>query len=123
MLEIALHQVRPAVAQSMTNDLIKRMPWEPVPTEETLALLQKDVAFMVLHSAVLVHSNRPELQILVNVRRGEIVPRNECKFTDGTTLEFQDIGMPQPNMPLMTVKDLLAMVWDVVQTLGLEMVP
>lgn len=103
------------------GDLVKRMPWEPVPVAETLALLQQDVAYMVTHTAVLVHSNRPELQMLVNVPRGEIVPRNECKFTDGTTLELQDIGMPQPGAPLMTVKNLLAQVWDIVNTLGLEM--
>jgi hypothetical protein len=106
----------------VANDLVKRMPWEPIPAEETLALVQADLRYMTNHTAVLVHSNRPELQILVNVRRGEIVPRNEVKFKDGTTLEFQDIGMPQPKAPLMTVKELLAMVWDIVQTLGLEMV-
>jgi len=41
---------------------------------------------------------------LVNTRRGQIVPRGECKFTDGSKSELQDIGMPQPGMPTMTVQ-------------------
>ena len=111
-------------------------PWEQLPavpepvqapavqsTEETVALLQRDLAYMVTHTCVLVRSNRPEFHNLANVPRGQIMPRGDCKFLDGTTLEFQDIGMPQPGAPEMTVKDLMAWAWDVARGLGLELVP
>jgi hypothetical protein len=100
------------------------MPWEPAPrsTEDTVVLLQRDFAYAVQMTAVLVHSSHPALQMLVNTARGQIVPRGECKFTDGTTMEFQDIGMPQPNCPTMSVKDLMAQAWDVANKLGLELV-
>jgi hypothetical protein len=105
----------------MTNDLApQRFPWEPVPVQDTVALLQKDVAYMVQYTAVLVHSNNPALSMLVNTPRGQIIPRNECKFAEGTTIEFQDIGMPQVNAPIMTVSELIAKVWDAVRELGLE---
>lgn len=90
-------------------------------TEETLRFLQKDIAHMVTHTAVLVHSSNPALQMLVNTARGQIIPRGECKFTDGTTLEFQDIGMPQPKTPYMSVQELIAKVWSVAAELGLEL--
>jgi hypothetical protein len=90
------------------------------PVETVVAALQRDMAFMVTHTAVLVHSQHEALQILVNTERGQIIPRGECKFTDGSTLEFQDIGMPQVGAPLMTVKDLIAQAWDVASRLGLE---
>ena len=105
----------------MTSDLTtQRMPWEPAPVQETVALLQADMAYMVTYTAVMVHSNRPELQMLVNTRRGQIVPRNECRFSDGSTVELQDIGMPQVGRPEMTVQELLAWVWETAQGLGLE---
>ena len=88
---------------------------------ETLELLQRDLQYMVAHTAVLVHSNRPELRAVVNTQRGQIVPRGECKFTDGTTFELQDIGMPQPGAPEMTVKELLARLWEIARELGLEL--
>ena len=101
-----------------------KFPWEvqlpAVPVEDTVALLQKDFAYAVQMTAVLVHSNRPEFQMLVNTPRGQIVPRNECKFTDGTTVEFQDVGMPQPSAVFMSVKELIAQVWDRARELGLE---
>jgi peptidoglycan hydrolase-like protein with peptidoglycan-binding domain len=99
----------------------KRFPWEPVPVTETVAALQRDVAYMVTHTAVLVHSNQPALQMLVNTPRGQIVPRGACKFTDGSTVEFQDVGMPQPGAPAMTLKDLMARVWEIARELGLEL--
>ena len=114
----------------MTNE-VQRYPWEPplpVPaeptTEETVKLLQRDFALAVQLTAVLVHSKHPALKILVNTPRGQIIPRGEVKFTDGSTLEFQDVGMPQPNTPFMaSVQDLIAQVWETVQQLGLEIVP
>jgi hypothetical protein len=102
-----------------------KFPWEDqlpaVPVEDTVALLQKDFAYAIQCTAVTVHSNRPEFQITVNTPRGQIVPRNECRFTDGTTIELQDIGMPQPGLPFMSMKDLLAQMWNLVRDLGLEL--
>lgn len=101
-----------------------KFPWEDqlpaVLVEDTVALLQKDFAYAVQCTAVTVHSNRPAFQITVNTPRGQIIPRNECKFTDGTTVEFQDIGMPQPGAPFMSVKELIARVLDLAHELGLE---
>lgn len=101
-------------------------PWEPklpaVPVEDTVKLMQADLAYMVKHTAVLVHSNRPELSMLVNTPRGQIIPRGVCEFTDGTTTEFQDIGMPQLNCPIMNIEDLMARVWDLARELGLELI-
>lgn len=102
-------------------------PWEQLPARvekpltETVTAIQRDLAYMATHTGVLVHSNNPALQMLVNTARGQIVPRNECRFTDGTTVEFQDIGMPQPGAPLMTVGELLAKVWETARDLGLEL--
>lgn len=98
---------------------------EPAPIAQPLEpfqALQRDVAYMVTHTAIKVHSPHPELQILVNTVRGQIVPRNECKFTDGTGFELQDIGMPQPgDVPAMSVRELLARIWEVARELGLEL--
>lgn len=108
----------------VANELTTRFPWEvDKPTlEGTVALLQKDMTYMVTHTAVLVHSNNAPLRMLVNTRRGQIVPRNECKFKDGTTLEFQDLGMPQINVSEMSVPELIELVWNKAQELGLELV-
>lgn len=99
-------------------------PWEkPVPAviENTVALLQRDFAYAVTYTAVLVHSKHVALKMLVNTRRGQIVPRGECRFTDGTTFELQDVGMPQPNCPEMTVPDLMAKIWETAREHGLEL--
>jgi hypothetical protein len=84
-------------------------------------LLQRDVAYMVAATAIKVHSNRPELRTVVNTERGQIIPRGACRFTDGTTIEFQDIGMPQVGATLMTVQELMTRVWGIAQDLGLEL--
>lgn len=108
----------------MTQDLVpQRFPWEPAvrTTEDTVALLQRDFAYAVQYTSVLVHTKHPALQMLVNTRRGQIVPRNQCKFTDGTAFELQDLGMPQPNSPEMTVAELLTQIWGVARELGLEL--
>ncbi len=102
------------------GEVTTRFPWEPLPLADTVALLQRDFAYAVQHTAVLVRSNRPELQILVNTQRGQIVPRGECKFTDGSTFELQDLGMPQIGAQVMSVRDLVAKVWDITRELGLE---
>jgi hypothetical protein len=104
------------------GDLVpQRFPWEPVPVADTVKLLQADLAYMVTHTAVMVHSKHTELQIIVNTRRGQIVPRGECKFSDGSTFEFQDIGMPQVGAPEMTVRELMTKVLETAHALGLEL--
>jgi hypothetical protein len=108
------------------------LPWENLPvvqtsleapavqsTADTVALLQADMRYLVAHTAIKVHSNRPELQMIVNTQRGQIVPRGKCKFTDGSTVEFQDIGMPQVGCETMTVAELMARVWDAAKNLGI----
>lgn len=99
-------------------------PWEQLPAvrvEDTVKLLQQDFAYAVQYTAVMVRSSRPELQIVVNTPRGQIIPRGVCKFSDGTTTEFQDIGMPRPNVPTMNIEDLMAQVWEIAKNLGLEL--
>lgn len=108
------------------GELTTRFPWEKPavqPVEETVELLKRDFAYAVQFTAVLVHSKHPALQMLVNTRRGQIVPRGECRLSDGTTFEMQDVGMPQPNSPTMTVQELIVRVADVVRELGLEIAP
>lgn len=97
-----------------------RFPWEPAPLPETVAKLQADMAYIVAYTGVVVHSSRPELRALVNTKRGQIVPRGEVKFSDGTTLELQDIGAPQVGAPEMTVRDLMTQIWDTARELRLE---
>lgn len=105
-------------------------PWEQLPataepaqapTTDVIAALQADMRYMVSHTAVMVHSSRTDLHMLVNTARGQIVPRGVCTFADGTTLEFQDIGMPQVGAPVMTVAELTATVWGMARHLGLEL--
>ena len=111
-----------------------KMPWETdtlpaevgpaqppaaMSTEDTVSALQRDFAYAMHNTAVLVHSKHEALQILVNTPRGQIIPRGKCRLTDGSTIEFQDIGMPQVGAPLMDIKKLVAEVFDVVSKLGL----
>lgn len=108
-------------------------PWEQLPavTEpaqapavaDVVAAMQRDMRYMTTHTAVLVHSEHAALSMLVNTPRGQIVPRGECKFTDGSTVEFQDIGMPQVGAPEVSVKNLVARVWEIATELGLELLP
>lgn len=107
----------------MSQELTTCFPWEPAvrSTEYTVALLQRDFAYAVRYTAVCVHSNQPALSMLVNTLRGQLVPRGQCKFSDGSTIEFQDVGMPQPGAPEITVRDLMARVWDIARELGLEL--
>jgi hypothetical protein len=105
----------------MPSELTTRFPWEPVPVSETVALLQRDFAYAVRMTAVVVHSNRPELQICVNTARGQIVPRGECRFTDGSTIELHDIGMPQVGCSEMSVRELMDHVWNIARNLELTL--
>jgi len=109
----------------MTNDLVQRWPWEvETPAEpsleDTVKLLQRDFAIAVQLTAVMVHSEHEELRMVVNTRRGQVIPRGECKFTDGTTVEFQDIGMCQPNVQTMTVQEIMSKVIEIAAEIGLE---
>lgn len=102
-----------------------RFPWEPAPTlmvADTVAALQRDFAYAVKMTCVVVHSNNPAFAMAANTDRGQIVPRGEVKFSDGTTVELHDIGMCQPNTPYMTVQDIMARVWEMATNLGLELV-
>ena len=98
-----------------------RFPWENSPLGDTVAALQRDFAYAVRTTCVIVHSNNPAFKAMANTARGQLVPRGEVKFTDGTTVEFQDIGMPQINVPQMTVQAIAARVWSIVAKLGLEL--
>jgi hypothetical protein len=111
----------------MTNDVtITRPPWLPAErtTEELVDSLRNDFAYAVRYTAILVHSKHEALQILVNTPRGQIIPRNECRFTDGSSFELQDVGMPQPGAPnIASVSELLRWLWEIAQELNLELAP
>lgn len=104
-------------------------PWETPPQlpakplEDTVAKMQRDMAYMVQYTAVFVRSSHEALQMVVNTARGQVVPRGECRFADGTTLEFQDLGMPQPGAPSMSIEELMQRVWVTASELGLELQP
>lgn len=98
-------------------------PWEPRSRsiEETVALLQDDFRYIIAHTAVMVHSNNPAMVFTANTQRGQLIPHGEVKFLDGTTVEFQDIGMPQVNAQYMTVQQIASRVWKLANELGLEL--
>ncbi len=97
-------------------------PWDPPrrSTADTIALLQNDFAYAVANTAIVVHSNNPAFAFIANTQRGQLVPRGEVKLSDGTTVEFLDLGMPQPNVPYMTVQSVVARVWKLATQLELE---
>jgi hypothetical protein len=97
-------------------------PWDPPrqSAEDAIELLKRDFAYAVANTAVVVHSNNPALVLTANTPRGQLVPRGEVKFTDGTTVELQDIGMCQPNVPYMTVQQIMSRIWKLASDLGLE---
>lgn len=108
----------------MADALVTKFPWEVAAapsTEETVRLMQRDFAYAVTHTGVMVHSKHEALRMLVNTPRGQIIPRNACVFSDGSEFELHDIGMPQPNAPTMTVQELLKKLWETAQGLGLEL--
>lgn len=104
------------------------MPWEQpdVPPEasdvaETVRALQADLRFMVSHTAILVRSNDSALRMVFNTERGQNMPDPlKCMFRDGTTVEFQDIGMPQPGMPTKTIKEIVTAALEKALLLGLQ---
>ena len=106
----------------MGSELVK-FPWEPAPrnVEDVVMALQRDFAYAVRMTCIVVHSNNPAFITSANTDRGQIVPRGECRFTDGTTVELQDIGMCQTNTPYMTVQEIMSRVWETATKLGLEL--
>lgn len=113
----------------MTEKKHALMPWE-VPDEEpplerslegTVAAIQRDMAFACRHTGVLVRSSNEALRLVVNTERGQVLPPGVGTFTDGTTIEMQDLGMPQPGCPTMTVQELVKTVMDKATELGLEL--
>ena len=106
----------------MANDLTT-FPWQSaVPSvADDVAALKLDFAYAVANTAVTVHSDNPAFVMTANTRRGQIVPQGKVKFSDGTTVELQDIGMCQPNVPHMTVREIMARIWAVATELGLEL--
>ncbi len=107
----------------MANDLIP-FPWEPAPPSvtDTVAALQRDFAYAVANTAIVVHSDNPAFAMTINTQRGQIVPRGQVRFSDGTTVELQDIGMCQPGVPHMTVQETMTRIWQTANELGLELV-
>jgi hypothetical protein len=105
------------------------VPWaQPGPpavadVAEKLRRLQEDVGTIVTHTGVMVHATGPHaaaLSMLVNTRRGQLMPTGVARYTDGTTIQFQDIGMPQPGAPFMTLPELFQQLYGIVQQLGLQ---
>jgi hypothetical protein len=109
------------------------MPWEapkvpeaPDDLVQTVKALQADVRTMVSHTGVIVHATGPHaaaLGMLVNTTRGQLIPPGEVRYSGGHTLRFQDLGMPQPGAPFMTIPQLVKSLVDVTQRLGLELEP
>jgi hypothetical protein len=97
-------------------------PWDPPKrsAEDTIALLQSDFAYAVANTAIVVHSNNPAFAFIANTQRGQLIPRGEVKFSDGTTVELQDIAMPQPNVPYLTVPQIMSRLWKLASESGLE---
>lgn len=104
------------------------LPWaQPVRSlDETVRLLQADVSYLVKHTAVAVHVTGPhaaELSMYANTLRGQLIPTGEGRLTQGHTVTFQDIGMPQPGLPEMTVAELAQALTTKAAALGLEVEP
>lgn len=109
-----------------TDDLVAYaeeigMEEPPAPSlADTVAAIQADMRFAVRHTAVLVRSDNALLRMVVNTERGQAIPPGKCVFKDGSAIEFQDIGMPQPGMPLMTVPELVKAAFSKAVEIGLE---
>jgi hypothetical protein len=123
-------------------------PWEKVDPlkelQDTVQLLQQDFAYALKYTAILVRSSNPDLCLIVNTERGPNIPSGKACFVASaaaqvdkgtypqneeatasslyTTIEMQDIGMPQPGIPLMTMGELAKFILQKTQELGLELV-
>jgi hypothetical protein len=104
------------------------MPWEQPDTPpeiedlaETVRALQADLRFAVSHTAILVRSDNEALRMVFNTERGQGMPDPlKCTFRDGTTMEFQDIGMPQPGVPTKNIKEIVTAALEQAFALGLQ---
>ncbi len=106
------------------GELTVRFPWEPPTVQDTVAALQRDFAYAVANTCIVVHSNNPLFELTANTQRGQIIPRGQVKFSDGTWVELQDIGMCQPGkIPYMTVQEIMTHIWTLASNLGLEIKP
>lgn len=103
----------------MTQELTVRFPWEPIPPAEAIEALRRDFAYAVGNTSVTVHSNNAAFIMSVNTARGQIVPRGEVVFSDGTKIELYDNGMCQPGLESMTVRDLMAHILALASELNL----
>lgn len=108
---------------------MERMPWEdeaPVDPlkvmEEKLARLAYDLSIMITHTCIEVQSSDDTVLsgVRMNVPRGSC-PDGKTTFKDGTTIEFKDLGMPQPNTAFGSVGDLLQNVHQLATEEGLEL--
>lgn len=104
----------------MSREIITRFPWEPVPVEEQLDALRRDVAIMVTHTCVDVQSSNPAIRMSANVERTSTIPHGEATLSDGTTVEFRNTGMPRPGVPFMTIEKLIENVLEAVSGQGLS---
>jgi hypothetical protein len=90
--------------------------------ESTVRALQADMLFAVNHTSVLVRSNDSALRMVFNTERGQSMPDPlKCTFRDGTTMEFQDISMPQVNVPTKTMKEIVTTALEKAFALGLKL--
>lgn len=85
----------------------------------TVTAMQADMRFAVKHTAVLVRSSNEALRMVVNTERGQLMPPGVVTFTDSSTVEFQDVGMPQPGCPTMTLPEIVKAVFAKATELGL----
>lgn len=94
-------------------------------TEDTVKAIQADVRYIVSHTGVLVYVEGPQadkIGLLFNTRRGQKFPTGTTEATGGHTIEFRDLGCPQPGAPEMTLMEAAATLYANLRTLGLEMV-
>lgn len=91
--------------------------------QTTVRTIQADMEFACRHTAVLVRSSNVALRMVVNTMRGQEIPNGVCTYTEDTIVEFQDIGMPQPGIPTMTMQELVQSVHAKALELGLELLP
>lgn len=96
-----------------------RYPWEH-PESDHVAALQRDLAYVVTHTAVQVRSAHAGLCLLVNTPRGQVMPRGACTLSDGSAIEFQDVGAPQVGAPEMHIDALVLALWNMIRDMNLE---
>jgi hypothetical protein len=108
-------------APQIDMDAARREAMDRLNIVETVRALQADLQFMVSHTAILVRSDNLLLRMVFNTERGQSMPNPlKCTFRDGTVMEFQDIGMPQPGVPIKTIKEIVTAALEKAFSLGLQ---